>query len=83
MIVEPVQVLEKLQRDVVAEGGTGVVALEIKATAAPGSDDAAHLRYLRDQLGERFLGGAVLHTGPRAFALSDRILALPICTLWG
>jgi predicted AAA+ superfamily ATPase len=69
--------------DVVGEVGTGVVAVEIKATAAPGPDDAAHLRHLRDQLGERFLGGAVLHTGPRAFVLSDRILALPICALWG
>jgi predicted AAA+ superfamily ATPase len=69
--------------DVVGEVGAGVVAVEIKATAAPGPDDAAHLRYLRDQVGERFLGGAVLHTGPRAFVLSDRILALPICALWG
>ncbi|HEV8633459.1 MAG TPA: DUF4143 domain-containing protein [Chloroflexota bacterium] len=69
--------------DVVGEVGAGVVAVEIKATAAPGTDDAAHLRYLRDQLGERFLGGAVLHTGPGAFVLSDRILALPICALWG
>jgi predicted AAA+ superfamily ATPase len=69
--------------DVVGEVGTGIVAVEIKATAAPGADDAAHLRYLREQLGERFLGGAVLHTGPRVFVLSDRILALPVCALWG
>ena len=32
---------------------------------------------------ERFLGGAVLHTGPRPFQLSERIFALPICVLWG
>jgi uncharacterized protein len=69
--------------DVLAEVGTGVVALEVKATAAPSSDDAAHLAYLRDRLGERFLAGAVLHTGPRAFVLSNRIFALPICSLWG
>ena len=69
--------------DVVIEVGTSVVAMEIKATAAPGSGDAAHLCYLRDTLGPRFLAGAVLHTGPRAFTLSDRIFALPICALWG
>ena len=69
--------------DILAEVGTGVVAIEVKATAAPGADDATHLRYLRDQLGDRFLAGAVLHTGPRPFTLSDRIFALPICTLWG
>ncbi|TAK20504.1 MAG: DUF4143 domain-containing protein [Chloroflexota bacterium] len=58
--------------DIVGEFGSGVVGIEMKATASPGPDDAAHLRHLRDQLGDRFLGGAVLHTGPRAFALSER-----------
>lgn len=69
--------------DTVGEIGTGVVGVEIKATAAPTTADAVHLSFLRDRLGERFLGGAVLHTGPRAFILSDRIFALPICALWG
>jgi predicted AAA+ superfamily ATPase len=69
--------------DLLAEmAGGDVIALEIKATAAPGSDDARHLAWLRDQLGRRFLAGAVLHTGPRPFVLSERILALPICSLW-
>ncbi len=70
--------------DLVAEvGAGGVVAVEVKASAAPDVDDARHLVWLRDVLGERFLGGAVLHTGPQAFRLSERVLALPICTLWG
>ena len=69
--------------DIVAEAATGIVAIEVKATAAPARNDAVHLAYLRDTLGERFLAGAVLHTGPRAFVLSDRIFALPICSLWG
>jgi len=69
--------------DVIGEFGHGIVALEIKATASPNDADAGHLGYLRDQLGETFLAGAVLHTGPRPFVLSDRIFALPICTLWG
>ena len=56
--------------------------MEVKATAAPNMSDARHLAWLRDALGERFLAGAVLHTGPRAFALADRILALPIASLW-
>lgn len=69
--------------DVIAElGGGSVVALEVKATAAPRADDARHLRWLRDQLGDRFVVGAVLHTGPRAFAMSDRIVALPLSTIW-
>jgi predicted AAA+ superfamily ATPase len=59
-----------------------VVAIEIKATAAPGASDARHLIWLRDRLGERFLAGAVLHTGPQPFQLDERIFALPICALW-
>lgn len=70
--------------DLLAEMGTGdIVAIEVKATAAPGRADARHLEWLRDVLGERFRGGAVLHTGPGAFQLAERVLAVPICALWG
>ena len=70
--------------DLIAElSGGDVVAIEIKSSAAPKRSDARHLEWLREQLGERFLAGAVLHTGPRPFRLAERIYALPICTLWG
>jgi len=70
--------------DIVAElRADRVVAVEVKASAAPTFDDARHLVWLRDELGERFAGGAVLHTGPRSFTLSQRIFALPIATIWG
>jgi hypothetical protein len=59
------------------------VAVEIRASAAPTIADARHLAWLRDVLGERFKAGAVLHTGPYAFGLGERVLALPICALWG
>jgi uncharacterized protein len=69
--------------DLVAElPANHVLAIEVKATAAPGLSDARHLTWLRDRLGERFLAGAVLHTGPRPFRLAERVFALPICTLW-
>lgn len=70
--------------DLIAELPTNsVLAIEIKATAAPKASDGRHLIWLRDRLGDRFLAGAVLHTGPRPFQLTERIFALPICTLWG
>jgi uncharacterized protein len=70
--------------DLVAELAAGrVVGVEVKSTAAPKRSDARHLEWLRDTLGERFLAGAVLHTGPSPFALSERVFALPIATLWG
>jgi hypothetical protein len=44
--------------------------------------DARHLAWLRDELGDRFVAGAVFHTGPHAFPLGDRITALPISAIW-
>lgn len=69
--------------DILIELGAGqVVALEVKAASAPDAAAAKHLVWLREQLGDRFLAGVVLHTGPRTFALGDRITAAPISTLW-
>lgn len=75
--------------DLLVEIGAGrVIAFEVKAAAAPGSDDARHLAWLRDRLDaaqsarERFVARVVLHTGPRTFRLGDRLVAAPISTLW-
>lgn len=69
--------------DLVAElGGGRVIGIEIKASAAPTSQDARHLGWLRDSLGERFVAGIVLHTGPGVFELGERLTAAPISTLW-
>ena len=69
--------------DLVAEiGAHRVVGIEIKASAAPTAHDARHLLWLRDQLGDSFSAGVVLHTGPATYRLADRITAAPICTLW-
>lgn len=69
--------------DLLAElGGDRVIAIEVKASAAPTRSDASHLEWLRDRLGERFVVGVVFHTGVSAFSLSDRIAAVPIASLW-
>lgn len=69
--------------DLLAETGGGrVVAIEVKATSAPSRRDAVHIEWLRERLGERFLAGVVFHTGPGAFRLADRTVALPIAALW-
>ncbi len=74
----------RIEVDIVAElAGGGIVGIEVKATAAPGPSDARHLATLRDAEPERFMAGVVLHTGPRSFALGDRIWASPISSLWG
>lgn len=69
--------------DLVAEQAAGrVVGIEVKASAAPTIEDARHLIWLRERVGERFVAGVVLHTGPRVYRLAERILAVPICALW-
>lgn len=69
--------------DLVAElGGGRVIGIEVKASAAPGSSDATHLAWLRDALGDRFVAGVVLHSGPRSYGLGDRVTAAPIAALW-
>ena len=69
--------------DLVAEvGAERVIGIEVKATSAPDASSAAHLTWLRDRLGDRFVAGVVLHTGPATFSLGDRMTAAPISTLW-
>jgi uncharacterized protein len=70
--------------DLLAElAGGRVVGIEVKAGASASAADARHLAWLREELGERFAAGVVLHTGPRVYELGERIVAAPICTLWG
>lgn len=69
--------------DIIVEYADGrVFGFEVKSTGGPSLSDAKHLQWLRDQLGDRFIGGAVLHCGPRRYPLTDRIVATPICSLW-
>ena len=70
--------------DVVIEvGPRQVVAIEIKATSSPSSDDARHLRWLRSELGDdAVVASIVLHSGPRTFPLDERTVACPIASLW-
>jgi uncharacterized protein len=62
--------------------GDGVLAIEVKASAAPNRRDAAHIEWLRDRLGDRFLAGVILHTGASVISFSERIAAVPIASLW-
>ncbi|MBT9554467.1 MAG: ATP-binding protein [Myxococcales bacterium] len=69
--------------DLLAEAPDGrVVAFEIKASATIDVHDARHLAWLRDQLGDAFVAGVVFHTGPLAYSLGERIVALPIGCIW-
>jgi hypothetical protein len=73
----------RFEVDLLAElGGGRLVGIEIKADAAPSADSARHLAALRDRYPDTFVAGIVLHTGPRAYGLGDRLFAAPISALW-
>jgi uncharacterized protein len=69
--------------DLVVEIGAGrVIGLEFKAGSAPAEGDAKHLFWLRDELGEDFTAGVVIHSGPAVYELGDRVYAVPLCAVW-
>ncbi|MGH3801373.1 MAG: ATP-binding protein [Pseudonocardiaceae bacterium] len=69
--------------DVIIEAPDGRVAgIEVKSGTDVGHRDVRHLAKLRDRLGDRFVAGVVLNTGPTALSLGERLQALPISVLW-
>ena len=63
-----------------------VVAIEVEATASPSGDQLRHLAWLRDRLDRvepgAFKAGVLLHCGPHAHKLGDRLHTVPIDHLW-
>lgn len=67
---------------VLEHAGGDVVAIEVKASATPRLRDISGLTQLRDQLGDRFRLGLLLHLGPDSVPMGDRISAVPLEGLW-
>ncbi len=69
--------------DIIVElGGGRIIGIAVKSAADIKSHDARHLAWLSHTLGDRFVAGMVLHTGPDTFQLANRIHAAPISSLW-
>lgn len=69
--------------DAVLETMSGsVVGIEVKAAVDVHEDDFAGLRLLRDQLGEQFVAGVVVHCGDRPRRFGDRLYSVPAAALW-
>lgn len=70
--------------DLIAElAGERLIGIEVKAGSVASADDAKHLAWLREEIGERFVAGVVLHTGARTYEVGERIVAAPIASIWG
>ncbi len=69
--------------DLLVEAPDGrVAAIEVKAGAGITPSAPRNLAALRDRLGDRFIGGVVLHAGQRGTVLGERITSAPIAALW-
>ena len=70
--------------DLVMEDHRGrLVGVGVKAAATARADDFRGLRFLQEQLGERFVRGVVLYTGRETVPFGERLHAVPMEALWG
>jgi uncharacterized protein len=63
--------------DFVIERQRKLLAIEVKATANPGYNDAKGLRTFLQEYGSQALGGLLLYDGEKTFWISERVLAAP------
>lgn len=67
--------------DFIIEVDGGVIALEVKLSAAVSGGDVRHLLWLRDQIGDRLIDFAVITTGPDAYRRPDGVAVIPLALL--
>ena len=69
--------------DIVLEKPDGsIAAIEVKASASVAASDFAALKALRDQLGQQFQAGVVLHLGDQIVPFGDKLWLVPVSALW-
>jgi uncharacterized protein len=69
--------------DIILEHADGrIAAVEVKASSNIGARAFSSMKNLRDKMGQRFVQGVVLYTGPYALSFGDRLTAQPISSLW-
>jgi len=71
-----------LEVDLVIQQGNDVAGVEVKSGTRVSIDDAKGLIHLRDALGENFVRGVIFYTGTTPRKITERIVALPIRSLW-
>lgn len=68
--------------DVIVERPSGeIVGVEIKASATVRAGDFAGLHHLRERVGERMVGGAILYAGAHTLPFGKRTWAIPLQAL--
>lgn len=69
--------------DIVAETGTNLVAMEVKAASGVSKADFKHLEWFRTNPANNWrVTGIVFYLGERMLSFGDRLFALPVSSLW-
>jgi len=68
--------------DLIVERADGsVLAIEVKLARSVSSNDAKHLVWLKQKLGDRVLDQVIITTGPNAYRREDGIAVVPLALL--
>lgn len=67
--------------DFIVEANDGVVAIEVKMSAAVNDSHVSHLRWLRNELGDDCIDTVMLNTGPEAYRRPDGVAVIPLALL--
>ena len=62
--------------------GGKVVGVEVKASASLSRRDFRGLETLREERGDAFVAGVVIHAGEQTLPFGDRLWGLPVSALW-
>ena len=74
---------DQVEVDIVLENRRGeVIAIEVKSSATPSTEDFRGIRHLHERVGDDLVAGYVLHAGPHTLPFGDKYLAVPISALW-
>jgi uncharacterized protein len=68
--------------DIVVQCGTHHAGIEVKASSSVREGDFRGLKRLRELLGPRFHSGVVLYDGEHVLPFGERLLAVPLSSLW-
>jgi predicted AAA+ superfamily ATPase len=69
--------------DLVAEIEGRLIALEVKHAVRPKLEDASHLAWFANSVGDRLAAALVLHRGTATYELAPGVWAVPIASMWG
>lgn len=67
--------------DLIVEKDRRILAVEVKMTATPGSEDTAHLRWLSERLGSDLADAIIVTTGRHAYRDPYGIAVVPAVLL--